>query len=47
MVCCSIRAHENLNTDMIFVSILCNDFAIRLIEEPFIRDTDNKDEWAI
>lgn len=28
-------------------SILCNDFAIRLIEEPFISDADNKDDWAI
>ncbi|MCJ1283008.1 hypothetical protein MMC26_002335 [Xylographa opegraphella] len=26
---------------------LCSDFAIRLIEEPFISDTDNKDEWAV
>ncbi|MCJ1306921.1 hypothetical protein MMC25_000565 [Agyrium rufum] len=27
--------------------ILCGDFAIKLIEEPFIHDSDNKNEWAV
>lgn len=27
--------------------ILCNDFAIKLIDEPFTSDFDDKDEWAL
>lgn len=28
-------------------SILCSDYAIRRINEPFIKDDDDKDEWAL
>ena len=28
-------------------SILCNDFAIKMIEEPFISATDDRNEWAV
>lgn len=28
-------------------SILCGDLAIKLIEEPFISNTDDNAEWAI
>jgi hypothetical protein len=28
-------------------SVLCNDFAIKLIEAPFIEDRDGQDEWAL
>lgn len=31
--------HEN--------SILCGDFAIKLIDEPFVSDTDDSNEWAL
>jgi len=27
--------------------ILCSEFAIKMIEEPFITDADSKDRWAI
>ena len=30
-----------------FNSVLCNDFAIKLIEEPFVSDSDNRNEWAL
>ena len=28
-------------------SILCNDFAIKLIEAPFVSDADDQNEWAL
>jgi hypothetical protein len=28
-------------------SILCSDFAIKRIDEPFVVDGDDKDEWAL
>jgi hypothetical protein len=28
-------------------SILCGDYGIKQIDEPFIHDTDDKEEWAI
>ena len=28
-------------------SILCGDFAIKLIDEPFVADADDKDEWSL
>jgi len=28
-------------------SILCSDFAIKRIDEPFITANDNPDEWAV
>lgn len=37
--------HEDI-TDMCF-SILCGDLAIKQIEEPFVDDADNAEEWAI
>lgn len=30
-----------------FYSILCSDFAIKRIDEPFITRDDNLDEWAL
>ena len=31
----------------VFNSILCGDFAIKLIDEPFVHETDANDEWAV
>ena len=28
-------------------SILCNDYAIKLVEAPFVSDADDQDEWAL
>jgi hypothetical protein len=28
-------------------SILCSDFAIKRIDEPFVLPTDDKNEWAL
>ncbi len=28
-------------------SILCSEFAIKRIDEPFVRDSDDKNEWAL
>lgn len=28
-------------------SILCGDYGIKQVDEPFIHATDNKEEWAI
>ena len=28
-------------------SILCGDFAIKLIDQPFVLETDTNDEWAV
>lgn len=28
-------------------SILCGDYAIKLIEEPFVSDADDPNEWAL
>ena len=32
---------------LILNSILCGDIAIKSIEEPFISETDDQEEWAI
>ena len=29
------------------LSILCNDYAIKLIEAPFVSDADDQEEWAL
>lgn len=34
-------------TENIEFSILCGDLAIKAIEEPFISDADDGEEWAI
>jgi len=28
-------------------SILCGEFAIKIIDEPFVSETDDVDEWAL
>ena len=28
-------------------SILCGEYAIKQIDEPFVTEADNKDEWAL
>lgn len=28
-------------------SILCSEFAIKKIDEPFVTEVDNSDEWAL
>lgn len=28
-------------------SILCSDYAIKKIDEPFVKDDDDKNEWAL
>jgi hypothetical protein len=28
-------------------SILCSDFAIKRIDEPFVLDSDDRNEWAL
>jgi hypothetical protein len=28
-------------------SVLCSELAVKLVNEPFIKATDNKDEWAL
>ena len=39
---------EQSSSDIEFVnSILCGDLAIKAIEEPFISDADDGEEWAI
>lgn len=30
-----------------FLSILCGDLAIKLIEEPFVTEADDLEEWAV
>lgn len=36
-----------ITTDISCDSVLCGDYGIKQIDEPFIRDTDDKEEWAI
>jgi hypothetical protein len=31
----------------VFNSILCSDFAIKRIDEPFVLPTDDRNEWAL
>lgn len=32
---------------MTIYSILCSDYAIKRINEPFIKEDDNMEEWAL
>jgi len=32
---------------MFYSSILCSDFAIKRIDEPFVLPTDDRNEWAL
>lgn len=32
---------------LIFFSVLCSEFAVKQIDEPFVQPTDNQDEWAL
>jgi hypothetical protein len=32
---------------IIYSSILCSDFAIKRIDEPFVLPTDDRNEWAL
>lgn len=34
-------------TDSCANSILCSDFAIKRIDEPFVLETDDRNEWAL
>ena len=45
MMCVTVG--ERACADLWGGSILCGDFAIKLIDEPFVSDTDDKEEWAL
>ncbi len=37
----------DVETDTSSRSILCSEFAVKLIDEPFVKASDNKSEWAL
>jgi hypothetical protein len=45
MVCILVPAPRARR--LMVCSILCNDFAIKLIEEPFIAEADDRQAWAL
>jgi hypothetical protein len=32
---------------LMIISVLCSEMAVKLIDEPFISATDDKEEWAL
>lgn len=47
MVCLALDRDINPQLVLTSPSILCNDFAIKLIEEPFIANSDDRNEWSV
>jgi len=39
--------NANLLTCHLRYSILCSDYAIKKIDEPFVKDEDDVNEWAL
>jgi hypothetical protein len=44
-VCCGELMGRDV--ELTVNSILCSDFAIKRIDEPFVLDSDDRNEWAL
>jgi len=42
-----LNPHQLLSILLTDYSILCSDFAIKRIDEPFVLPTDDMNEWAL